>query len=56
MENLKGIQIIIDIICIIIFAIDAIIEESTGYAVASIYAFVALVAHINNLRHDDHLY
>ena len=48
------IQIIIDIFCIITFAINAITEESTGYALACVYAFVALVAHIDNLKHESH--
>lgn len=50
MDILDKSQIIIDAICIITFGYIAITGNDTGYGVACIYAFVALKAHLDNLK------
>lgn len=53
MDILSKSHIIIDAMCIVTFGCIAITKQDTGYGVACLYAFVALRAHLDNLKKKD---
>lgn len=47
MKNLILFQLIIDVICLILFGILAWIDKSVGYMVACLWVIIAMISHID---------